>query len=149
MSKIIGIDLGTSKTMAYEYDEKSNQYYSLTQDEVNGIPSIFCYSSVYGNVELVGSKAINCLTLEPENVVTSIKTKLLTPTIQVNNKTYHPKDILDKLVKEQLNEIKTKYQLNHFFDSEIKKAILPIPVSFGTEERTILKEAYEKNKVTM
>ena len=147
MSKVIGIDLGTSKTMAFEYDDKTKQFYSLTQDEINGTPSIFCYSSVYGNTELIGSKAINCLTLEPENVVTSIKTKLLGPAINVNDMMYEPKEIFDKLTCEQINEIKTKYQLNHFFSEDVDEAVITVPISFGNEERKIYQEILTKHHI--
>lgn len=146
MSNLIGIDSGTSAFRAYEYDENTNEFYSLCQDEVNGIPSLYAVSNVYGEV-MIGSKAINCLSLEPENVVRSIKTKLNEKEIIVNGKKYQPQTILNELAKNQIEEINNKYSLSHFFNEKLPHAVLTLPVNFGSNEREIMKEAYEKNGV--
>lgn len=144
MSKI-AIDLGTSKCLAYEYDEEMNEFYSLTQDEINGMPSLFAYSS---NQEiLIGNKAINLLTLEPQNVVHSIKTKLNESSILVNNKTFTPEEIMNHIASEHTKEIKKKFQLNHFLTQELQEAVLTIPVAFGNHERMIEKRCYENNGI--
>lgn len=144
MSKI-AIDCGTSKLLAYEYDEEMNEFYSLTQDEINGMPALFAYSN-NGEV-LVGNKVTNLLTLEPQNVVHSIKTKLNESSITVNGKTFTSEEILDYITKEHANEIKNKFQLNHFLTKELQEAVLTVPVPFGNYERTIEKRCYERNGI--
>lgn len=146
MSKI-SIDTGTSKLSAYEYDEEMNEFYSLTQDEVNGIPALFAYSS--NNEILIGNQAVNLLTLEPQNVVRSIKTKLNEESIQVNGRTFTPKEIMNYITKEYVQEIKNKFQLNHFLTQELTEAVLTVPVAFGNYEKTIMKACYEANGIAV
>lgn len=124
----LGIDLGTTNSVAIIYNDKSDDVETVKIDGIDDvIPSVVC---IKDDEIIVGNEAKNGAIIYPQETISSIKRQMgETNTIKIGSKEYLPEEIsaiiLNKLketAEEQANEIFDEVVITHpayFNDKQI------------------------------
>jgi molecular chaperone DnaK len=127
MSKIIGIDLGTTNSAVAITRDGAPQI--LPRGDERIIPSVVGYEAGNGRW-LVGTPARNQYVLDPENTVRSIKRKMGTDTrIELGERPLSPPEISAFILRE-LKSIAERH-LGH----EVSEAVITVPAYFNDAQR--------------
>jgi len=137
MSKIIGIDLGTSNSAAavlvggkptvIPSAEGASQY-------GKAFPSYVAFTP--DGQRLVGEPARRQAVTNPENTISAIKRSMGTDRkVKVQGKEYTPQEISAFILQ------KIKKDAESFLGEEVKKAVITVPAYFDDNQRTATKDA--------
>ncbi|NPV88282.1 molecular chaperone DnaK [Coprothermobacteraceae bacterium] len=137
MSKIIGIDLGTSNSCAaVMLGGKPTIIPSAEGTTMYGktVPSVVAFTKD-GQI-LVGEPARRQAAMNPEGTITGIKRKMGTrETINVFGKTYTPEQISAFILQ------KIKKDAEAFLGEPVSKAVITVPAYFNDAQRQATKDA--------
>ena len=131
-----GIDLGTTNTMVSYYDGLTGQGKCCEDlDDDRRLPSAVCFETA--DVYAVGKNARDEALLYPDRTVLNVKRKMgiTDRAITVDGKTYSPQQISALIVKEAIT------CANREMGTQIRKAVIPIPVDFGSNSIRATKDA--------
>jgi molecular chaperone DnaK len=134
MSKIIGIDLGTTNSeVAVVIDGKPRL---ISEGNQRLIPSVVGLSPE-GEL-MVGQPAKNQYILHPDRTVKSIKRKMGTDfRVRLGDKEYSPQEISAFILK------KLKTMAEKFLGESLEKAVITVPAYFSDAQRQATKDAGE------
>lgn len=159
MSKIIGIDLGTTNSVV-SVMEGGNPVVIPSAEGANTTPSIVGFSK--SGERLVGQTAKRQAVVNPENTVYSVKrligrgiddagtekTKKMVPyeivagpqkdarvRVPINNKTYSPQEISAIILQ------KLKRDAEAYLGEEVTEAVITVPAYFNDSQRQATKDA--------
>ena len=145
MSKVFGIDLGTTYSCISYIDEYGKPTVLKNSDGDHTTPSVVMVESE--DSIIVGAEAKRAVSIEPEKTVQFIKRKMgkENDTVILNGKTYHAPEIsamiLKKLVQDANEELRQTGVLSD--REEIKDVVITCPAYFGMNERQATKTAGE------
>ena len=132
MSKIIGIDLGTTFSAVSVLEGGRPKIIPNTEGN-NTTPSVV---SIKGNEILVGEIARRGAIANPKNTIRSIKrlmgTKKLT---KIEDKDYSPEQVSAMILT------KLKKDAEEYLGHEVKDAVITVPAYFGDAQRNATKDA--------
>ncbi len=132
MSKIIGIDLGTTNSAVAIVE--NGQPRLLAKDDQKIIPSVVGYSEQAG--WLVGQPALNQYALNPDNTIRSIKRKMGSDEqISLGGRDLKPQEISAFILK----ELKAIAEEN--LGQPVNKAVITVPAYFNDSQRQATKDA--------
>lgn len=142
---IIGIDWGTSRTYPAIVDVDGNcQSLLPSGNQVcnGGIPSLFAYNRIEG-ITLCDEVISEELEIyDSQHVISSVKMHL-NETFNLDDKILSGEEIATYIIKTQMDYAKKELFLQDL-DGDERKVVVSAPVSFGTEERSSLRRAFEK-----
>ena len=140
MSKIIGIDLGTTYSAIAELDDLGNPEVLASTDSNKKITASVVY--IKDKNVIVGDKALDALTATPKNVATETKR-------QMENDVVYPIEKGQWVDKDESNS--TSYspaQISSFilsklksYTSDVKKAVITVPALFAEKARVATLDA--------
>ena len=132
MSKIIGIDLGTTNSCVAVLE--GGVPHVITNPEGNRTtPSVF---AIKGDEELVGETAKRQAVTNVKNTVSSIKRKMGTDEkVEINGRKYSPEEISAKIL------MKLKSDAESYLGEKITKAVITVPAYFNDAQRQATKNA--------
>jgi molecular chaperone DnaK len=138
MSKIIGIDLGTSNSAAAALiGGKPTIIPSAEGTTVGGgkaFPSVVAFTKK-GEL-LVGEPARRQAVSNPERTITAIKRKMGTDyKVTIDNKKYTPQEISSFILQ------KIKKDAEAFLGEKVEKAVITVPAYFNDNQRQATKDA--------
>ncbi|NOY58521.1 MAG: Hsp70 family protein [Calditrichaeota bacterium] len=134
MSKIIGIDLGTTNSLAAVVLEGTPQI--IPDGEQHLVPSVVGLSS-NGEI-LVGQAAKNQYVLYPNSTVKSIKRKMGSEKkVLLGKDEYLPQEISAFILK------KLKKNAEKYLGEAVEKAVITVPAYFNDAQRQATKDAGE------
>lgn len=134
---IIGIDFGTSFS---QVAIKNNGVVSRICDAGNyGVPSLFFYSAAEG--ELVGKRAKDQATFEPENLVKEVKMSL-NDKFTLDAKEYSAKEIVSKIYGALVSKANERGPVQ-IVDFNLGGIVITHPAEFKMPEVNLLKDAAE------
>jgi len=137
MSKIIGIDLGTSNSAAAFYEGGKAQIIPSAEGTTVGgkaFPSVVAFDKE-GNL-LVGEPARRQAVTNPENTVMAIKRKMGTKDkITLNGKEYTPQQVSAFILQ------KVKRDAEAHLGEKVEKAVITVPAYFDDSQRQATKDA--------
>lgn len=145
MSKVFGIDLGTTYSCIAYIDEYGKAVVLKNSDGDHTTPSVVMVESEDNIV--VGNEAKRSIELEPDKTVQFIKRKMGkdSDTVRLNGKEYHAPEIsamiLKKIVQDANEELRQTGVLAA--DESIKDVVITCPAYFGMNERAATKTAGE------
>jgi len=133
MSKIIGIDLGTTNSEA-AYVEAGKPVVIKSAEGQPYFPSVVAFSKT-GEM-LVGESAKRQAVTNPEGTVLRIKRKMGTnEKIKIRGKTYTPQQISAFILQ------KIKKDAEDFLGEKITEAVITVPAYFNDDQRQATKDA--------
>ncbi len=140
MSKIIGIDLGTTYSAIAQLDDLGNPEVLSSTDENRKITASTIYVS--GDKVVVGDKALDALTATPKNVISETKR-------QMENDVVYSIDQGKWVEKDETEENSyTPAQVSSFilsklkgYTSEVSKAVITVPALFAEKARVATLDA--------
>ena len=132
MSKIIGIDLGTTNSCVAVLE--GGVPHVITNPEGNRTtPSVF---AIKGDEELVGETAKRQAVTNVKNTVSSIKRKMGTDEkVEINGRKYSPEEISAKIL------MKLKGDAESYLGEKVTKAVITVPAYFNDAQRQATKNA--------
>ena len=132
MSKIIGIDLGTTNSCVAVLE--GGVPHVITNPEGNRTtPSVF---AIKGDEELVGETAKRQAVTNVKNTVSSIKRKMGTDEkVEINGRKYSPEEISAKIL------MKLKSDAESYLGEKVTKAVITVPANFNDAQRQATKNA--------
>ena len=132
MSKIIGIDLGTTNSCVSVLEAGEPKV--IPNSEGNRTtPSVVAFK---GDDELVGETAKRQAVTNVKNTIASIKRKMGTnEKVDANGKTYTPEEISAKILA------KLKADAEAYLGEKVTKAVITVPAYFNDAERQATKNA--------
>ncbi len=132
MSKIIGIDLGTTNSCVAVLEGGEPKV--IPNSEGNRTtPSVVAFK---GDDELVGETAKRQAVTNVKNTISSIKRKMGTSTkVEANGKKYTPEEISAKILS------KLKKDAEAYLGEKVTKAVITVPAYFNDAERQATKNA--------
>ena len=132
MSKIIGIDLGTTNSCVAVLE--GGVPHVITNPEGNRTtPSVF---AIKGDEELVGETAKRQAVTNVKNTVSSIKRKMGTDEkVEINGRKYSPEEISAKIL------MKLKSDAESYLGEKVTKAVITVPAYFNVAQRQSTKNA--------
>ena len=132
MSKIIGIDLGTTNSCVAVLE--GGVPHVITNPEGNRTtPSVF---AIKGDEELVGETAKRQAVTNVKNTVSSIKRKMGTDEkVEINGRKYSPEEISAKIL------MKLKSDAESYLGEKVTKAVITVPAYFNDAQRQAPKNA--------
>ncbi|UCH89490.1 MAG: molecular chaperone DnaK [Thermoplasmata archaeon] len=137
MSRIIGIDLGTSNSAAAIMDHGRPLIIpSAEGTSVGGkaFPSIVAFTK--DGQRLVGEPARRQAIANPERTVLAIKRKMGTKhKVKIDDKKYTPEEISSMILR------KIKEDAENFLSEKIDKAVITTPAYFNDDQRQATKDA--------
>ena len=134
MSKIIGIDLGTTNSLAAVVVDGIPQI--IPDGDQHLVPSVVGLSA--DGELLVGQAAKNQYTLFPEKTVKSVKRKMgSAETILLGDKEYKPQEI-SAIILRRLKKI-----AEDFLEESVERAVITVPAYFSDAQRQATKDAGE------
>ena len=133
MSKIIGIDLGTTNSCVSIY-EGGEAKVIVTPEGDRTTPSIVAINK--NNEELVGITAKRQAVTNPENTVSSIKRYMGTNhKTKIAGKEYTPEEISAKIL------MKLKKDAENYLGEPVTRAVITVPAYFNDAQRQATKNA--------
>ena len=144
MSKVFGIDLGTTYSCISYIDEYGKPVVLKNLDGQHTTPSVVL---IDGNDIIVGAEAKRSLEVEPEKTVPFIKRKMgkENDIVSIDGIDYHAPEIsamiLTKLVNDANDELRQTGVINA--GEEIKDVVITCPAYFGMNERKATQTAGE------
>jgi molecular chaperone DnaK len=133
MSKVMGIDLGTTYSVAAIVENGRAKVIKNAEGE-NLTPSVFALTA--RGHRLVGSVAKRQGATNPERTVTSIKREMGTDhRVALNGRSYSPQEISAFILR------KIKRDVENYLGEEVKKAVITVPAYFNDGQRQATKEA--------
>lgn len=133
MSKAIGIDLGTTYSVAAIIEDGRARVIKNAEGE-NLTPSVFA-ETAQGH-KLVGSIAKRQAAANPEKTVTSIKRQMGTDyRASFNGRTYYPQEISAFILR------KIKSDVENHLGEKVEKAVITVPAYFNDGQRQATREA--------
>ena len=133
MSKIIGIDLGTTNSCVSIY-EGGEAKVIVTPEGDRTTPSIVAINK--NNEELVGITAKRQAVTNPENTVSSIKRYMGTDhKTKIAGKEYTPEEISAKIL------MKLKKDAENYLGEPVTRAVITVPAYFNDAQRQATKNA--------
>jgi molecular chaperone DnaK len=133
MSKVMGIDLGTTYSVAAVVENGRAKVIKNAEGE-NLTPSVFALTA--RGHRLVGSVAKRQGATNPERTVTSIKREMGTDhRVALNGRSYSPQEISAFILR------KIKRDVENYLGEEVKKAVITVPAYFNDGQRQATKEA--------
>jgi molecular chaperone DnaK len=137
MSKIIGIDLGTSNSAAAVLDHGRPTIIPSAEGTSLGgkaFPSVVAFTK--DGQRLVGEPARRQAISNPERTVTAIKRKMGTRhRVKIDDKKYSPEEISSMILR------KIKEDAENFLSEKIEKAVITVPAYFDDSQRQATKDA--------
>ena len=132
MSKIIGIDLGTTNSCVAVLE--GGVPHVITNPEGNRTtPSVVAFK---GDEELVGETAKRQAVTNVKNTISSIKRKMGTDEkVEANGKSYTPEEISAKIL------MKLKSDAVSYLGEKVTKAVITVPAYFNDAQRQATKNA--------
>ncbi len=132
MSKIIGIDLGTTNSCVAVLE--GGEPHVIPNPEGNRTtPSVVAFK---GDEELVGETAKRQAVTNVNNTISSIKRKMGTKEkVEANGKKYTPEEISAKILS------KLKADAEAYLGEKVTKAVITVPAYFNDAERQATKNA--------
>ncbi len=132
MSKIIGIDLGTTNSCVAVLEGGEPKV--IPNSEGNRTtPSVVAFKK---GEELVGETAKRQAVINVENTISSIKRKMGTKAkVEANDKKYTPEEISAKILA------KLKADAESYLGEKVTKAVITVPAYFNDAERQATKNA--------
>ena len=132
MSKIIGIDLGTTNSCVSVLEGGEPKV--IPNSEGNRTtPSVVAFK---GDDELVGETAKRQAVTNVKNTISSIKRKMGTSEkVEANGKKYTPEEISAKILS------KLKADAENYLGEKVTKAVITVPAYFNDAERQATKNA--------
>ena len=132
MSKIIGIDLGTTNSCVAVLE--GGVPHVITNPEGNRTtPSVVAFK---GDEELVGETAKRQAVTNVKNTISSIKRKMGTDEkVEANGKSYTPEEISAKIL------MKLKSDAESYLGEKVTKAVITVPAYFNDAQRQATKNA--------
>ena len=133
MSKIIGIDLGTTNSCVAVLE--GGEPHVITNPEGNRTtPSVVAFKA--DGEELVGETAKRQAVTNVDNTVASVKRKMGTKEkVDANGKKYTPEEISAKILA------KLKADAESYLGEKVTKAVITVPAYFNDAERQATKNA--------
>jgi len=133
MSKAIGIDLGTTYSVAAVIENGRAKIIKNAEGE-NLTPSVVA-ETAQGH-KLVGSVARRQAAANPEKTVLSIKRLMGTDyRVSLNGRTYSPQEISAFILR------KIKSDVENYLRDKVEKAVITVPAYFNDGQRQATKEA--------
>jgi len=133
MSKIIGIDLGTTYSVAAVIENGLAKIIKNAEGD-NLTPSVVA-ETAQGH-KLVGSVARRQAAANPDNTVLSIKRLMGTDyRVSLNGRTYSPQEISAFILR------KIKSDVENYLGEKVQKAVITVPAYFNDGQRQATKEA--------
>ncbi len=132
MSKIIGIDLGTTNSCVAVLEGGEPKIIANAEGD-RTTPSVV---AIKNNEELVGVTAKRQAITNSSNTVSSIKRKMGTnEKVEIDGKKYTPEEISAKIL------IKLKNDAESYLGTKVTKAVITVPAYFNDAERQATKNA--------
>ncbi|MCL2400518.1 MAG: molecular chaperone DnaK [Defluviitaleaceae bacterium] len=133
MSKIIGIDLGTTNSCVAVME--GGQPVVITNSEgMRTTPSIVGFTKA--NERLVGETAKRQAITNPDNTIASIKRQMGTDfKVPINGKDYSPQEISSMILQ------KLKTDAEDYLGEKVTKAVITVPAYFTDSQRQATKDA--------
>ncbi len=132
MSKIIGIDLGTTNSCVAVL-EGGEPKVIPNSEGARTTPSVVAFK---GDEEMVGQIARNQAVTNAKNTISSIKRKMGTAEkVEANGKKYTPEEISAKILS------KLKKDAESYLGEKVTKAVITVPAYFNDAERQATKNA--------
>ncbi len=132
MSKIIGIDLGTTNSCVAVL-EGGEPKVIPNSEGARTTPSVVAFK---GDEEMVGQIARNQAVTNAKNTISSIKRKMGTSEkVEANGKKYTPEEISAKILS------KLKKDAEAYLGEKVTKAVITVPAYFNDAERQATKNA--------
>lgn len=142
---IMGIDWGTSRTYPAVVDEDGKCQSLLPSGNHlcnGGIPSLFAYTKNEGVILCDDVLSEELEVYDPEHVISSIKMHLC-DAYQLDEKKFEGKDIASLVIEMQMQYAIKELEVQDLL-ADTRGVVVSAPVSFGTTERSILKDAFKK-----
>lgn len=136
---VVGIDLGTSNSVASVYKRGKAEILEISGHEVN--PSVVNYRED-GSV-IVGAQAKRKIILDPNNSVVSIKRHMGEPGFKIScrDKEFAPEDVSAQILDFIKNGAQNQEKIP--IEGTMKYAIICIPANFDNNKREATKKAGE------
>ena len=132
MSKIIGIDLGTTNSCVAVLEGGEPKVIPNAEGN-RTTPSVVAFK---GDEEMVGQIARNQAVTNAKNTISSIKRKMGTSEkVEANGKKYTPEEISAKILA------KLKKDAENYLGEKVSKAVITVPAYFNDAERQATKNA--------
>ena len=132
MSKIIGIDLGTTNSCVAVL-EGGEPKVIPNAEGARTTPSVVAFK---GDEEMVGQIARNQAVTNAKNTISSIKRKMGTSEkVEANGKKYTPEEISAKILA------KLKKDAEAYLGEKVSKAVITVPAYFNDAQRQATKNA--------
>jgi molecular chaperone DnaK len=133
MSRILGIDLGTTNSvMAFLENEEPTIVMNKRGEHLT--PSVVAYTK--NSEVLVGKTAKNQAVINADRTIQSIKRRMGTDyRIDIGTKSYTPQEISAKILQ------KLKEDAEEYFGEPITKAVITVPAYFNDNQRQATKDA--------
>ena len=133
MSKIIGIDLGTTNSCVAVM-EAGQPVVIANNEGVRTTPSIVGFTKA--NERLVGETAKRQAITNPDNTIASIKRHMGTGhKVPINGKDYSPQEISSMILQ------KLKTDAEAYLGESVTKAVITVPAYFSDSQRQATKDA--------
>lgn len=134
MSKIIGIDLGTTRSATAVIENGEPKILENSEGE-RITPSIVAFDD---GERLVGKPAKNQMLTNEENTVKSIKRHMGEDyTVEIEGEDYTPQQISSMILQKLKNDAEDK------LGEEVEKAVITVPAHFDDTQRQATKDAAE------
>ena len=133
MSKVLGIDLGTTNCCVFvvEYDSPT---IIPSSDGKRTTPSVVAFTK--NQDRLIGTQAVRQAVVNPERTIFSIKRKMGTDyKINIDGKDYIPQEISSMILRQ------LKKDAENYLGEEIKDAVITVPAYFNDIQRQATKDA--------
>ena len=133
MSKIIGIDLGTTNS-CMAFIENGKTTIIPNSEGAKTTPSVIAFTKE--RQRLVGESARRQAVTNPERTITSIKREIGTPyTKRIDQKDYTPQELSAMILQ------KLKIDAQNYLGEDVKQAVITVPAYFNDAQRQATKDA--------
>ena len=133
MSKVIGIDLGTTNSCMAYMDNGSVKIIPNSEGD-RTTPSVVAFTE-YGE-RLIGKKAKNQAIVNPKRTVSSIKRKMGSSfSVDIDGKKFNPQEISAMILSKMKKDAET------YLNEEINDVVITVPAYFTDAQRQATKDA--------
>ncbi len=137
MSKIIGIDLGTTNSEAAFLEAGRPKIIPSAEGNTYGgknFPSVVAFTK--DGERLVGEAAKRQAVLNPERTISRIKRKMGTDySVSIDDKSYSPQEISAMILQ------KIKHDAEQFLGEDVKQVVITVPAYYNDNQRQATKDA--------